>query len=114
MEKIKKFIKDYYEYTTTISITESELFDNYEWVDDCAYWFNLDYANDELITKFIHKDMLYDLIYNQNTIKEQIENDIDSYGEDSDEFEYIKKFYKKWKDMFNFKIEELEKMKGVK
>lgn len=105
LKKVKDFIIDFYKYTTTISITEGELFSKFEWLDDCSYWFNLDYANDELITKFIYQNMLYDLIFNQEAIKEQIINDLCSYEEDSEEIEYIKDFYKKWKDMFDFEID---------
>lgn len=49
--------------------------------------------------------MLYDLIFNQEAIKEQIINDLCNYEKDSGEVEYIKDFYKKWKDMFDFEID---------
>lgn len=112
---IKEFIEDYYEYTTTISITENELFSNYEWLEDMGGWlFESEDLNDskkmcDMYIKTIKKDLLYDFIYNQEAIEEQIENDLENYGEDSGEHKYIAEFYNKWKKFFNFKIEELDK-----
>lgn len=107
LSKIKQFIEDYFEYTTTISITESEWLSHFEWLEDWKKG-----VDDKTMTKLYHKealkDLLYDLIYNQENIKEQIETDLDIYGVESAEFEYIKNFYTKWKELFNFKIDELE------
>lgn len=112
---IKEFVEDYYEYTTTISITENELFSNYEWLEDMEGWFfESEDLNDaekmcDIYVRTIKKDLLYDLIYNQNAIKGQIENDLENYDEDSEEQKYIARFYNKWKKLFDFKIEELDK-----
>lgn len=114
LSKIKQFIEEYYDYTTTISITESELFSNYEWLEDMENWlFDSETLNDnnkmcDIYVKEIKKDLLYDLLYNQEEIKNQIENDLCNYEEDSEEYQYIKDFYTKWKELFDFKIDELE------
>lgn len=105
LQKIQNFIKDYFDYTITISITESEWLSHFEWLE--TYIIDrktnaTDYHKEAL------KDLLFDLFFNQNGIKEQIENDLGNYGNESEEFDYIKEFYKKWKYLFNFKIDELE------
>ena len=104
---VKDFIEDYFDYTITISITESEWLDNFSWLEDY-----FDYEDDDTMRKLYHKealkDLLYDLVYNQENIKKQLEIDLDTYGNDSEEYKYIKEFYCKWKDIFNFKLEKLK------
>lgn len=106
-KEIEKFIKDYYEYTTEISITENEYFGNFEWLES---WISHRKTTYDDYVKEGYKDMLYDLIFNQNEIKRQIENDLCNYDKEQDiaEIKYIKKFYETWKHLFNFKIEDLE------
>lgn len=109
-EKIREFIDDYYNYTITISITENELFSNYEWLENMENWlYNAEDKNNndkmcKIYIKEIKKDMIYDLLYNQKAIKEQIETDISIYGNGSGEMKYIKYFYNKWNRLFDFKI----------
>ena len=115
-DEIKKFITDYFDYTTTISITESEWLGKYEWLEN---W--ICNADDETMKKLYHKeclkDLLYDLIYNQDDIEKQIITDLQCYEIDDNtkfdenkpaEFDYMVKFYNKWKYLFNFKISALE------
>lgn len=105
LQKIQDFIKDYFDYTITISITESEWLSHFEWLE--TYIIDRE-TNAADYHKEAIKDLLFDLFFNQNGIKEQIENDLENYGNESEEFNYIKEFYKKWENLFNFKIEELE------
>lgn len=100
-EIIKEFIKDFYNYTTTISITEDEYFGNFEWLEN--YISHREITREDYI-KEAYKDILYDLIFNQKAIKKQIETDISIYGNDSGEMKYIKYFYNKWNKLFDFKI----------
>ena len=105
LQKIQNFIKDCFDYTTTISITESEWLGEFEWLEKAISWRD---TNSEDYHKEALKDLLFDLFFNQNRIKEQIENDLENYSDESEEFKDIKKFYKKWENLFNFKIEKLE------
>lgn len=107
LERIKDFINAYFDYTTTISITESEWLSKFEWLED---WHKGE--NDFVMRKLYHnealKDLLFDLIFNQDNIKKQFEIDLDNYETDSEEYSYIKNFYNMWKDLFCFEIDELE------
>lgn len=105
MQKIQNFIKDYFDYTITISTTESEWLSHFEWLE--TYIIDRETNADDYHIEAL-KDLLFDLFFNQNGIKEQIENDLENYNNESEEFDYIKEFYKKWKYLFNFKIEKLE------
>lgn len=104
LQTIQDFISDYFDYTTTISITESEWLGEFEWLEKAISWRKTtseDYHKEAL------KDLVFDLLFNQDKIKKQIENDIETFGNGS-ELVYIKDFYDKWKYLFNFKIDELE------
>lgn len=105
LQKTQDFIKDYFDYTITISITESEWLSHFEWLE--TYIIDRE-TNAADYHKEALKDLLFDLFFNQDGIKEQIENDLENYDNESEEFNYIKEFYKKWKYLFNFKIDELE------
>lgn len=113
--KIKEFIKNYYEYTTEISITEFEYFENFNYLEGCS----LKETTREDYLKESYKDLLYDLIFNQNAIKEQILNDIENYNfenlesyadktKDNAELEYIEEFYFKNKEFLNFDLDFFE------
>lgn len=105
LQKIQNFIKDYFDYTITISTTESEWLSHFEWLE--TYIIDRETNADDYHIEAL-KDLLFDLFFNQNRIKEQIENDLGNYSDESEEFKDIKEFYKKWENLFNFKIEELE------
>ena len=105
LQFIQDFISDYFDYTTDISITESEWLDKFEWLE--TYITNRE-TNSEDYHKEALKDLLFDLFFNQDNIKTQIITDLGVYEKDSGEYEYIKEFYNKWKTLFNFRIEDLE------
>lgn len=105
LQKIQDFIKDYFDYTITISVTESEWLSHFEWLE--TYIIDRETNADDYHIEAL-KDLLFDLFFNQDRIKEQIENDLENYSDESEEFKDIKEFYKKWKNLFNFKIEKLE------
>lgn len=105
LQKIQDFIKDYFDYTITISVTESEWLSHFDWLE--TYIIDRETNADDYHIEAL-KDLLFDLFFNQNRIKEQIENDLENYSDESEEFKDIKKFYKKWENLFNFKIEKLE------
>lgn len=104
LQIIQDFISDYFDYTTKVSITESEWLSHFEWLENVITWRD---TNREDYHKEALKDLVFDLLFNQNKIKEQIENDIEIFGNDS-ELIYIKDFYNKWKYLFNFRIDSLE------
>lgn len=105
LKDLEKFIKEYYDYTTTISITEWEYFSHFEWLED---WILHREITREDYIKEAYKDLIYDLLFNQNAIKEQLESDMCNYSEDSGEMLYIRNFYNSWVHLFDFTIKELE------
>ena len=113
MEELKELVEKFLEYTCTISICDSELYEKYyDKLSQCE----IDYLSqlnklDLEIDKMVKADILYDFIFNLNGIKEQMENDIYSYSKDSGEYKYIIKIYKEIQKVFpNFKIEKLEEV----
>lgn len=104
LQTIQDFISDYFDYTTTISITESEWLSEFEWLENAISWRA---TNSEDYHKEALKDLVFDLLFNQDKIQKQIENDIETFGKGS-ELIYIKDFYSKWKYLFNFRIDSLE------
>lgn len=105
IEKFKELVEDFYEYTITISITEFELFSNYEWLKckiNRKETTRDDYYNEVL------KDILFDFIFNKNAIASQFLNDYYSYDENSLELVEIKEMYKRVKEFIDIYIEELE------
>lgn len=114
MEKLKELVEEFLEYTCNISICDSELYEKYyDKLSQCE----IDYLNqynklDLEIDRMVKADILYDFIFNQNGIKEQMLNDTFSYDTDSYEFREIKDMYNKIQKLFpNFKIERIEEVK---
>jgi len=107
MEELRQLVEDIVEYTRTWSISETEWY----WNIDCVRKSN--YVKEEHITneefeRAIREEILYCLIYNIYSIKEQMENDY-LYGYEEKEFdrdnkELEKKIQKIFKD---FKIERV-------
>lgn len=111
MEELRRLVENFLEYTCTISITDSELYDNY--IDKLSQT-EINYLIkgkklDNEIERLIKADILYNFVFTPVNIINQIECDIDEFGKDSTEFIYIKQMYKEiQKVFFNFKIERLE------
>lgn len=107
MIELKELVEDFFEYTKEISITECELYDNYYDMIDKEYtnmYENHGRLNAE-IERRIKADILYDFIYDIDRIKNQIINDLDIYGKDTQEYKEILKIYNKIKTVFkDFKI----------
>ena len=98
IEKLKELAEDFYEYTTEISITETELFCDYEYLEDLIpVRFHRETTHEDY-EKEITKDILYDLVFNKEAIEKQISYDAGDWSTDSAEYEYIKETYKKLKD----------------
>ena len=113
MEKLKQLIQKFYDYTITISITESELFENYHDKLSETEREYLDSKNDldNEIERMIKADILYDFLYTPVNIIDQIKTDISCFEKDSEEYKYIKEIYEEIKKVFlKFKIEELEEV----
>lgn len=111
MEKLKELVNDFYEYTKTISISEMELFENYycKLSDSEIDYLNARGTLDKNIERMVKQEILYDFVFNQEGIKQQIENDTFSYDTDSLEYEEIEDMYKKIQKVFpNFKIKRIE------
>lgn len=97
--------EDFYDYTSTISITEDEWFDNIE----AEHPETQEYTYNQM-RHFAIKLLMKDLKQNPKAIETQLINDYEAYGEDSPEFNDIKAMYKKLKDNgININIEPLEK-----
>ena len=105
MKELKELVEDIVKYTRTWSISETEWY----WNIACVRKSN--YINEKNITseefeRAIREEILYCLIYNIDSIREQMENDY-QYGYEEKEFdieskELEKKIQKIFKD---FKIE---------
>ena len=113
IEKLKELVEKFYDYTINISICEPELFEKYQDKlsnNEINFLNQYNKLSDE-IDKMIKADILYDFIFNQDGIKEQIDNDTYSYDKDSYEFREIRVMYKEIQEVFpNFKIKRLEEV----
>ena len=105
MEELKELVEDIVKYTRTWSISETEWY----WNIACVRKSN--YRNEKNITseefeRAIREEILYCLIYNIYSIKEQMEND-HQYGYEEKEFDIAsKELEKKIQKIFkDFKIE---------
>lgn len=92
-DSLRKLAEDFYEYTTDISITEDEWFDNIE-----AEHPELKNASYEEIVDFATNEILRDLKDNPAIIQEQMRNDCCAYEYDGPEHEEIREMYRKLKD----------------
>ena len=98
MEGLKKLVEDFAEYTTTISITEEELFENLGNNRN-------DLKTREDFLKVLKEQILYDFIFNIEGIKKQINFDLDVYNQYGEEYKEIQKMIEEIKKIFpNFKI----------
>ena len=79
MEGLKKLVEDFAEYTTTISITEEELFENLGNNRN-------DLKTREDFLKVLKEQILYDFIFNIEGIKKQINFDLDVYNQYGEEY----------------------------
>lgn len=107
MNNLKQLVEDFVEYTRTWSISESEWYYN---VNDTRKTQDVkvdrDYISQEEFEKAIREDILYCFIYDIDSIKNQMEIDL-QYGYDEDKFIKISKdMEKKIQKIFkDFKIE---------
>ena len=76
LQYIQDFISEYFDYTTTISITESEWLDKFEWLETYITYRE---TNSEDYHKEALKDLLFDLFFNQDNIKTKIITDLGVY-----------------------------------
>lgn len=102
LKTIKDFIEDYYLYTTEISTTEEELFSNYVYLED---YITHKEVETEDYYKEVYKDLLYNLVFAQDAIEQQIKTDLDEYDVTSSEYKAIKEFFNKYKSLFAFNID---------
>lgn len=105
MEELKELVEDIVKYTRTWSISETEWY----WNIACVRKSNN--INEEDITweefeRAVREEILYCLIYNIDSIKEQMENDY-QYGYEEKEFDIAnKELEKKIQKIFkDFKVE---------
>lgn len=98
MEDLKKLVENFAEYTTTISITEEELFENLGNNRN-------DLKTREDFLKVLKEQILYDFIFNIEGIKKQISFDLDVYSQSGEEYNEIQRMIEEIKKVFpNFKI----------
>ena len=91
-------------------LTEFELFDEYEYLEDLIFKKFHRKATHEDYEKEIKKDILYDLLFNTKRIEKQISNDIGTYETNSIEYKHIRSIYKELKENnIDIFIIELEK-----
>lgn len=86
LQDLKQLVEDFIGYTKTWSISENEWYWNIECVRKS------DYVENERITweefeRAIREEILYCFIYNINSIKNQMENDLGNYYEEYEEYE---------------------------
>ena len=94
LEKLSNLAHDFYNYTTTISITEDELFSNLEAENPDLK--NYDYNE---MVEYETNRMEDDMLHNPKAIQTQLENDLAVYYYPEDpEVQDIIKIYKKLKD----------------
>ena len=106
MEDLKQLVEDFIEYTKNFSITEEEWYYNMNSCRKSNYIDNKNITQKEF-EQAIREEILYSFIYNINSIKTQLENDLCNYYEEDNYFqnankEIEKKIQKIFKD---FKIE---------
>lgn len=104
MNNLKELVEDFIEYTATWSITEFEWYDSVDCLRQNVY--GEEHISDEEFERAIRENILYDFIYDIETIKYQMETDIDEYC-DEEEFEKdSRKMEKKIQKIFkDFKLE---------
>lgn len=104
MNNLKELVEDFIEYTKTWSITETEWYYNVDSGRKNAY--GEDYITNEEFERAIREDILYCFIYNIDSIKYQMEEDL-SVGYESEHFDNASKnMEKKIQKIFkDFKIE---------
>ena len=103
MNNLKQLVEDFIEYTRTWSISETEWYYN---VDDTRKTQDIgeDYISQEEFERAIREDILYCFIYNIDSIKRQMEDDL-CVGYDEEHFipisidmeNKIKKIFKDFK-----------------
>lgn len=90
IKDLKELVYQFANYTTTMSNTIEEL---------------QDYYGTKNYLKAFYGDILYDLLYDNNAIQKQLENDLSCYGQDND----IQTMYEILKENeIDIYIEELE------
>ena len=104
--KLEEFIKSYYLYTTTISITENEYLDQFDYLEDTIQHREVDYDD---YVKEAYKDLLYDTIFNPEAIQKQLINDLNDYSVNSLEYTAIIDFSNKCKKM-GIKMDQFDKL----
>lgn len=95
IENLKELVHQFANYTTTISNTIEEL---------------QDYYKSKNFLRAFYGDILYDLLYDNNAIQKQLENDLSCYGQNDN----IQTMYETLKENgINIYIKDLEENKFV-
>lgn len=95
IENLKELVSQFANYTTTISNTIEEL---------------QDYYKSKNFLRAFYGDILYDLLYDNNAIQKQLENDLSCYGQNDN----IQIMYETLKENgINIYIKDLEENKFV-
>lgn len=104
MENLKQLVEDFIDYTKNWSISETEWYYNVDCVRQNAY--GEKYITKEEFERAIREEILYCFIYNIDSIKRQMENDL-CVGYEEERFNKISvDMENKIKKLFkNFKIE---------
>ena len=104
IEELEQLVEDFIDYTKTWSISETEWYYNVDSGRRNAY--GEDYITNEEFERAIREDILYCFVYNIDSIKYQLENDLctgyESESFDKASIDIEKKIQKIFKD---FKIE---------
>ena len=111
MQELKELVELLFDYTMTISISETELYSNY--YDFISEPYRTMYEEngtiDNVVWKMVKADILYDLLFDIDKIKCQLDTDLHSVWEvDTYEYNQIIEIYKSIRKVFkDFYIEEL-------
>ena len=105
MEELRQLVEDFIDYTSSWSINETEWYYNVDAVRKNAY--GEDYITNEEFDRAIREELLYCFIYNIDSIKQQMENDLCNYYEEETSFQLAnKEMEKKIQKLFkNFKLD---------
>ena len=87
MKELKQLVEDFVKYTETWSISENEWYWNIACIRESNY-VNEEHITHEEFERAIREEILYCFIYNINSIKIQMENDL-CVGYDEDTFNKI-------------------------
>ena len=109
MKELKELVEDYYDFIINVLTTENELFDNYlDKMSDSDYenYKNRNILDKELL-KNIYADILYDFVFNIESIKDNLISATEFFYDDYSKEKTINIYNRIRKIFKDFYVEEL-------